>query len=107
MSEVRPTFDDEIDLFDLVETLWDGKLKIIATTFVAAVIGVALSVVTPNSFDVSTPIQSGEQSVFLKYTSLNDLLRSEELLFDEQKNPSGFIIDSNSIFKKFVIEFND
>lgn len=107
MSEVRPTSDDEIDLFDLVETLWDGKLKIIATTFVAAVIGVALSVVTPNSFDVSTPIQSGEQSVFLKYTSLNDLLRSEELLFDEEKNPSGFIIDSNSIFKKFVIEFND
>ncbi|MBT7375155.1 MAG: hypothetical protein HN817_04420, partial [Porticoccaceae bacterium] len=107
MSEVRPTSDDEIDLFDLVETLWDGKLKIIATTFVAAVIGVALSVVLPNSFDVSTPIQSGEQSVFLKYTSLNDLLRSEELLFDEEKNPSGFIIDSNSIFKKFVIEFND
>jgi LPS O-antigen subunit length determinant protein (WzzB/FepE family) len=29
------------------------------------------------------------------------------LLFDEEKNPSGFIIDSNSIFKKFVIEFND
>ena len=107
MSEVRPTSDDEIDLFDLVETLWDGKLKIIATTFGAAVIGVALSVVTPNSFEVSTPIQSGEQLVFLKYTPLNDLLSSEELLFDEQKNPSGFIIDSDSIFKKFVIEFND
>ena len=50
MSEVRPTYDDEIDLFKLFKTLWDGKWKIIATTFVAAVIGVVFSVVKPNSF---------------------------------------------------------
>jgi uncharacterized protein involved in exopolysaccharide biosynthesis len=64
MSEVRPTYDDEIDLFKLFKTLWDGKWKIIATTFVVAVIGVVFSVVKPNSFEVSAPIQIAKPSVF-------------------------------------------
>ena len=43
--------ENEIDLFEFFETLWDGKWKIIATTLVAAVIGVFLIVVKPNSFE--------------------------------------------------------
>ena len=98
MSEVRPPYDDEIDLFEFFETLWDGKWKIILTTFVAAIIGVVFSVVKPNSFEVSTPFQSGKPSVFITYTSLNDLLKS---------NQFSFSVDENSIFKKFIAEFND
>ena len=98
MSEVRPTYDDEIDLFEFFETLWDGKWKIILTTFVAAIIGVVFSVVKPNSFEVSTPLQSGKPSVFITYTSLNDLLKS---------NQFSFSVDENSIFKMFIAEFND
>ena len=45
MSAARPPHDDEIDLFGFFETLWDGKWKIIATTFVAALVGVAFSLV--------------------------------------------------------------
>ena len=98
MSEVRPPYDDEIDLFEFFETLWDGKWKIILTTFVAAIIGVVFSVVKPNSFEVSTPFQSGKPSVFITYTSLNDLLKS---------NQFSFSVDENSIFKMFIAEFND
>jgi len=98
MSEVRPTYDDEIDFFEFFETLWDGKWKIILTTFVAAIIGVVFSVVKPNSFEVSTPLQSGRPSVFITYTSLNDLLKS---------NQFSFSVDENSIFKMFIAEFND
>ena len=102
MSEVRPSYDDEIDLFEIFETLWDGKWKIILTTFVAAIIGVFLSVflsvVKPNSFEVSTPLQSGKQTVFIKYASLNDLLKS---------NQFSFSVDGNSILKMFIAEFND
>jgi LPS O-antigen subunit length determinant protein (WzzB/FepE family) len=98
MSEVRPPYDDKIDLFEFFETLWDGKWKIILTTFVAAIIGVVVSVVKPNSFEVSTPIQSGKQSVFITYTSLNDLLKS---------NQFSFSVNENSIFKIFIEEFND
>ena len=107
MSEVRPTYDDEIDLFEFFETLWDGKWKIILTTFVAAIIGVVFSVVKPNSFEVSTPIQSGKQSVFLQFTSLNDLLKDGGFLYQLETNPNGYIFDNDSVFKMFIAEFND
>jgi hypothetical protein len=39
MSEVRPTYDDEIDLFDFFETSWDGKWLISAFVAIALLIG--------------------------------------------------------------------
>lgn len=107
MSEINYTHDDEIDLFELFQKLWDGKWKIIATTFVAAIFGVVFSYVPSNSFIVSSPIYSGKQSVFLQYTLINDLLKNEEMLFDENTNPNGFIVNNSSIFQLFVTEFND
>ena len=107
MSEVRPTYDDEIDLFELFKTLWDGKWKIISTTFVAAVIGVVFSVVKPNSFEVSTPFQIAKPSVFLPYTTLNSLLKQKGLYFDKEFNESGYKFDRESVFNAVVFEFND
>ena len=107
MSQMSQVQDDEIDLLELFQTLWDGKWKIILITFVAAIIGVVFSVVKPNSFEVTTPIQSGKTSVFIKYTSLNDLLKNEGMLYDLEKNPNGYIFDAASVFKMFAIEFND
>ncbi len=107
MEDTKPHYDDEIDLVELFQTIWDGKWKIVETTFIAAIIGVVFSVVKPNSFEVSTPIQIGKQSVFLQYTPLNDLLKKEGMLFDNETNPNGYSIDSDSIFKQFVFEFNN
>ncbi|WP_421848391.1 Wzz/FepE/Etk N-terminal domain-containing protein [Marinomonas sp.] len=107
MTEVRPPYDDEIDLFELFETLWRGKWKIITTTFVAALVGITFSFVQPNSYQVSTPIQNGKQSVFLPYIALNDLLKDKGLLFDSEKNSIGFSFNSVSVFEMFVAEFND
>jgi len=107
MSEVRPTFDDEIDLFELFKTLWDGKWKIIATTSLAAAIGVVFSAFKPNSFIVSTPIQAANPSVFLPYTALNNLLKKNGLYFDKESNAGGFKFDTETVFENFVAEFND
>ena len=101
------TYDDEIDLFELFQTIWEGKWKIILTTFIAAVMGVVFVTVKPNSFEVSTTIHSGKQSVFLKYTSLNDLLKNEGMLYQLETNPNGYIFDDASVFKMFIAEFND
>ena len=98
MSQMNQVQDDEIDLFELFQTLWDGKWKIILTTFVAAIIGVVFSVVKPNSFEVSAPIQNGRTSVFIPYTPINDLLKI---------NQFSLLIDQNSLFKMFIVEFND
>lgn len=97
MSEVKSTYDDEINLFEVFETIWNGKWKIITTTFVAALIGVSYSVVKPNSFKISVPIQSN-QSISITYTSLNELLKNEGLFYE---------VDRDSIFEIFVSEFND
>jgi len=107
MSEVRPTYDDEIDLFKLFGTLWDGKWKIIATTFFAALIGFVFNVVKPNSFEVSVPIQIAKQSVFLPYTSLRNILKQKGLYFDKVLNESGYKFDRESVFNAVVVEFND
>ena len=98
MSKAPPTYDDEIDLVDLLNTLWDGKWKIITTTFVAALIAVIYNVVKPNSYEVSVPIQNGKPDVFIQYTTLNEVLKI-----------NGFTLsfDANMIFKTFVVEFND
>ena len=98
MKETTPGYDNEINLFEFFKTLWDGKWKIILTTFLAAIIGVGFSTLKPNSFEFSTPIYAGKQAIFIKYTSLNDLLES---------NQFSLSIDENSIFKMFIEEFND
>ncbi|MDA9597879.1 Wzz/FepE/Etk N-terminal domain-containing protein [bacterium] len=107
MNKINQAQDDEIDLFESFQTLWDGRWKIIATALVVAVIGAVFYVVKANSFEVTTPIQNGKQSVFLRYTSLNDLLKSVGMLYEVKTNPNGYIFDSASIFKMFITEFND
>ena len=43
MSEERPMYDDEIDLFELFETLWDGKWLISAFVVLATSVGFGYS----------------------------------------------------------------
>ena len=107
MSEVHTTYNDEIDLFELFQKLWEGKWTIIATTFFACLIGIFLSFDKPTYFEVSTPIQKGKQSVFLKYTPLNELMDVNGMLFDKDDNTDGYIFHRDSIFQDFIKEFND
>jgi LPS O-antigen subunit length determinant protein (WzzB/FepE family) len=85
MSEDPKTYDDEIDFFAFFEILWNGKWKIIITTFFAVLIGLVYSVYKPNSFKVSTPIEQGGSQALLTFTSLNNLLKENDLLFDAKK----------------------
>ena len=107
MTEITPRYDHEIDLLELFETLWRDKWKIISITFVAAVIGVGFSVLKPSSYEVSIPIQNGNQSVFLPYTSLNEILKEEGLLYNKNTNPYGYVFNNASVFIMFIKEFND
>ena len=55
MSEVHPTYDDEIDLFEFLETLWNGKWVISAFVALATLIGFGYSQVAQPKYDVSAP----------------------------------------------------
>ena len=51
-----PQYDDEIDLFELFQTVWDGKWSIIATTVIAAVAAIGISLQMPNIYVVESKI---------------------------------------------------
>ena len=49
-SNQSPNYEDEIDLRKLIKVLWQGKLWIIGTTFIAAVMSVAIALWLPNIY---------------------------------------------------------
>lgn len=106
MPEVSQLNDDEIDLFELFETLWRGKWKIIVTSVIAALVGVAFSLSKPNLYEVSMQIQNGKPSVFLKHTIIKDVLKDNGLYLTDGKL-DGYVINSPSVFRMFIDEFND
>ena len=55
MSEVRPTYVNEIDLFEFFEALWDGKWLVSAFVVLATLIGFGYSQVAQHKYDVSVP----------------------------------------------------
>ena len=60
---MSPTYDDEIDLFEFFETLWDGKWLISAFVALATLIGFGYSQVAQSKYDVSVPYTSMIYSV--------------------------------------------
>jgi len=53
MTEVRPPYDDEIDLFELFETLWRGKWLISAFVAISVMSGFVYSQLAQPKFEVS------------------------------------------------------
>lgn len=51
-----PQYDDEIDLFELFQTVWDGKWSIALTTILAAGLSVFVSLQMPNIYTVEAHI---------------------------------------------------
>lgn len=49
-------YDDEIDLFELFQTLWDGKWLIVLITSVCAALGVGVALYLPNQYTVTAKI---------------------------------------------------
>lgn len=55
MSELPPTYDDEIDLFEFFETLWEGKWLISAFIALAVLIGFGYTQVAKPKYEVLVP----------------------------------------------------
>lgn len=106
MSRLVSTHNDKLDLHDFFKMLWDEKIKIIASAVIFGLISFISNYDTPNSFKISFPIESGKSSVFYDYIPIKDILRNNGLLKTEE-NKGGFMIDEQTIFYKFISEFND
>ena len=58
MSEVKSTFDNEIDLYEYFETLWDGKWKIVAVVAFSVLSVFGYQIIQPQSgFEAETEIK--------------------------------------------------
>jgi chain length determinant protein (polysaccharide antigen chain regulator) len=96
--------NDEIDLADLVRSLWQGKWLIIGVTFVALVLAVAYLKVTPKSYTGSleiSPLTAAQADV---YTELN---ASQFVLIDSQLLLSQFIdeVQTYNAIESFIASY--
>jgi LPS O-antigen subunit length determinant protein (WzzB/FepE family) len=107
MTKNRSKFDDDIDFFEYFEAIIDAKWKIVTITFFAVLVGVSFTLVKANSFKVSIPILPPGQSEMLKFKSVTELIREKGMYFNEELNPLGYKLDSETIFDDFIFEFND
>ena len=117
MSSVGPEsgYDDEIDLFELFQTMWAGKWLIIVGSMVAAALSALISLQLPNVYTVEIKIaaveddQNGQMSgLIAQYGSLASLAGipipsgggggQTDLLLE--------ILQSRSFLSKFVAETN-
>ena len=67
--------DDEIDLRELIKILWQGRLWIIGTTFIAAVISVSIALSLPNIYRAEALLATDEGGTSLvgQYSGLASL----------------------------------
>ena len=76
MSETPARIDDEIYLFELFITLWEGKWTIITATVGAAILGTLYSMALPNSYSGTTFVRAAQPSAFTRYTFLSEAIKS-------------------------------
>ena len=68
MSQDHYSYDDEIDLFALLTTLWDGKWLIVSYTVLASLIGFGYSQAAQSKYNVSVPYSLNNIDSFSKNT---------------------------------------
>ncbi len=100
------TQNDELNLLHLFETLWKKKFTLFFITLISLCLGIFYTVNKKTTFQVSTPIYYSNQSLFIKYRAINEVLKENEskLIENEFQN---YLVDAKSIFDKFVVEFQD
>ena len=69
-------YDDEIDLLNLIQTVWDGKWKIASIIVVSLLLVFGFNIVKPNTtFTAATEIKSITSFEFVKYALFNSYLK--------------------------------
>jgi LPS O-antigen subunit length determinant protein (WzzB/FepE family) len=71
--EPQTSYDDEIDLFQLFETIWEGKWLIVAITAVATLMGGLFAFTRPAEFVSTTDIRPITTAQFSEYSASNAL----------------------------------
>ncbi len=101
MNEKKNT---EIDYISFFEIIVNGKWKILAITIITTIMGLYYSITKQNSFQFSTQIYEAQNTAFIKYMSLSEILREHSLFINDDK---VYSIVPSKIFEMFINEFSD
>ena len=109
-----PKYDGEIDFFLILENLWDYKLKILAISFLACVMGVFFYMTTPKLNILELKISPAKKFVFSEYYKINQLFKSVDLNTSTSTNTNASTdtntkieINNTQVFELFVQELSD
>ena len=108
-----PSYDDEIDLFQLFETIWDGKWLIAAITALSVVFAGVGVLLTPTLHKGTVQIVSQSPGYIADFAGLAPLLGSENIVTGEDDNIKivhgqvSPVITAESLRADFLREFND
>ena len=97
MIKATSAYEDEIDLIYLIKAIWRRKLMIISIIIISTLIGFSFVYKNnqkPSIFEISSYLHPNENSEFVKFININNILLS--------KNFSEHIITNEIIFQKFI-----
>ena len=103
---MKTTQNDELNLLLLFQTLWRKKFTLFFITIISLFLGIYYTVNQKISFEGSTPVYYAQQSLFIKYRAINEVLKKNESLLIENEL-DNYLVDQKSVFDKFIIEFQD
>ena len=89
---------NEINLIDLLVSLWNGKLKIFIIVAIFFLVSIPFVSKSVSILKLTAKITIAEESVFLKYNNLTNN--------NDPQNPIR-ILEGKKIFNTFIEEFND
>lgn len=92
--------NDKIDLIDIFTLMWRSKWTLILIMFVAFLIGIVFVNLKQTMFYVTAKIEYSEDTNFIDYLLLNEILSENNL--DET-----YHINSENVFRLFISEFRD
>lgn len=97
-------YDGEIDLLELLETVWQGKATILATVVTWLLLAAAYVVFWPTTYQGLLTVSETPQKVITDFISINEQIAKNSY---DKKTDLISLINKKSLFSEFIIEFND
>ena len=108
MSNITSTHDEEIDLLNLMQTIWDGKWKITFTILFSLALVFCFNIVKPNkTFIAKTQIKPITSIEFDKYRLFNASLKIIDKEDKEDKVFNIFEITPKSLLSLYVEQIEE
>ena len=104
MSNVSPKHDDEIDLLSLIQTILDGKWKIISIVAVFLLSAFCFNIAIPKTFTITTDIKKITSFEFDKYSLFNSSLK---VIKNEGREFNIFQISPASLLNLYIEQIEE